>query len=219
MGKFIIEKTSALHKKKVNILFKIQRTVDHRFKIIRSACKTSCRAHVISTTVWQPSVLDSIRAVIETGGERFCRFPTPKCRRGPVIIKEAPRCCDRARISTARFVLKDLLSRGPTAAPRRAACALPLSCIESPAHEIPGNEEQIISSDGRTPVWSDERIARWLGALREQGERGPCSPLIRNGPHQSSFFPPNIFLCRFATKPSLSFSIRPSSPITNWPNA
>lgn len=44
--------------------------------------------------------------MVETAGERSCRFPTPKCRRGPVIIKRRRRrvATDRERTSTARFV-------------------------------------------------------------------------------------------------------------------
>lgn len=43
--------------------------------------------------------------MVETAGERSYRFPTPKCRRDPVIIKRRRHIAtDRERTSTACFV-------------------------------------------------------------------------------------------------------------------
>lgn len=119
------------------------------------------------------------------------RFPTPKCRRGPVIIKRR-RCCDRRMYIDGSF-REDLFGeeeRGEeeATAVRRAALCLH-RCIESPTHEIPGNEEQIISSDGADAHrFQATRGSGLVGARGVEGTtRGPRPLLMPNIDHPASF--------------------------------
>lgn len=145
----------------------------------RSTCKTSCSAH--SYFVRQLNI--SIQTVLDSGWN--CKrtrlsFSHAQVSARPCNNKEAPPRCDRPRTYIDGSFHGDPFEAPP---PRRAATVLCLRCVSSPpAHGIPGNEEQIISSDGRTPVWSDERIARWLGASRER-ERTPRNPPLSSLPH------------------------------------
>jgi len=131
------------------------------------------------------------------------RFPTPKCRRGPVIIKRR-RCCDRRMYIDGSFredpFGEEGRKRGGGGGHRRASCrrALPPSLYRVSDSRNPRKRgtNYLVRRRGRTPVSSDERIGpRWDSGRRGDATRGPPPPFlsrISTVPLPSPYFVPRV---------------------------
>lgn len=152
--------------------------------------------------------------MVETAGERACRFPTPKCRRGPVIIKRRRRVAtDRERTSTARFV-------GTLLGPHRRVVPPPRSA--SVVYRILQLMESQETRNKLSRQTDAHRFEATRGSLVGSGRRGNEKVLPPATPHLQVSFSGRLSSTRNISpyarnEISLSSSIynRPSSPITN----
>ena len=151
-------------------------------------------------------------------GERACRFPTPKCRRGPVIIKRRRRIAtDRERTSTARFV-------GTLFGPHRRVVPPPRSAsVVYRILQLMESQETRNKLSRQTDAHRFEATRGSLvGSGRRRNEKASPLPLPRDPPPTSQFLWPSFFHSEHLTTCSLrNISVffylynRPSSPITN----
>lgn len=132
-------------------------------------------------------------------GERACRFPTPKCRRGPVIIKRRRRVAtDRERTSTARFV-------GTLFGPHRRVVPPPRSA--SVVYRVLQLMESQETRNKLSRQTDAHRFEATRGSLVGSGRRGnekafspPATPTYESA-SPSVFLPLGTSHHMFATKP------------------
>jgi len=142
--------------------------------------------------------------------ERACRFPTPKCRRDPVIIKKRRRIAtDDERTSTAYFV-------GTLLRPHRRV--VPPPCSASVVYRVLQLMESQETRNKLSRQTDAHRFEATRGSLVGSGRRGNEKGPPPATPTDESAFP-TIFLLlgtsyhMFATKPHcLSLSITVPRP-------